>query len=227
MRRAFPLKRYVFGLIMLLLILGLAELMAFASTRVLRECFRPTDDSIAAFLAPDAYEKFLERDFDSELGWRPPADHTEERATCVGEPVRLTYDGDRQRIDPSAPERPIEIITVGNSFTHGDDADDAGTCPALLAKLTGQGVANYGVSGCGPAQAALRFAGIRYAIRLPANQEVENSPSVLMRLPRGGRWGNFSIDPLPAEGWRPPAGRPQGHSRVRKAIGTSTKRRHR
>jgi hypothetical protein len=157
MRRVAPLKRYLFGLIVLLFLLGFAELMAFASTRVLREFFRPSDDSIAALLAPDAYEQFLERDFDSELGWRPPADHVERRANCVGDPIELTYDGDRKRVDPSAPNRPIEIITVGDSFTHGDDADNAATYPAQLAALTGQGVANYGVSGYGPAQAVLRF----------------------------------------------------------------------
>lgn len=227
MRRALPLKRYVFGLIVLLFILGFAELMAFASTRVLREFFRPSDDSIAALLAPGAYRSFLELDFDSELGWRPPAEHSEERANCVGEPIRLTYDGDRQRIDPSAPQQPMEIITDGDKLNHGDDDDAAATCPALLARLTGQGVADYGVSGCGPAQAALRFEGIRCAIRLAANQVFENSPSVPMRVPRGGRWGNFAIDPVPTEGWRPTAGRPQGYIRVRKAIGTSTKRRHR
>jgi len=55
-----------------------------------------------------------------------------------------------------------DIITIGNSFTHGDAVQAEDTWPYILSKKTGKSVANLGIGGYGLQQALLRlmFSGI-------------------------------------------------------------------
>lgn len=55
---------------------------------------------------------------------------------------------------PSNDERPI--LTVGNSYTYGDEVRDEETWPAQLQRLTGRRVLNAGVTGYGFDQMVLR-----------------------------------------------------------------------
>lgn len=58
-------------------------------------------------------------------------------------------------LPPGAESRPALLVT-GDSFTEGDEVDDADTWPALLQALLGRRIINAGVSGFGLDQIVLR-----------------------------------------------------------------------
>ena len=74
-------------------------------------------------------------------------------------PPGLTIDADGlRRTGERRPARPAAapILAVGNSFTFGEEVNDAETWPAHLAALAGRRVLNAGVSGYGFDQIVLR-----------------------------------------------------------------------
>ena len=77
----------------------------------------------------------------------------------MGRPKTYSYDtlGARRGGEAEGKSEAVGIIAVGDSFTHGDEANDEETFPAQLGRRTGIGVANHGVGGFGPLQAVLRF----------------------------------------------------------------------
>lgn len=85
---------------------------------------------------------------DERLGYVPRAGHVQPGVTIEAHGLRNT----------GAPPAgtPAPILTVGDSFTFGDEVSDLETWPAQLQRLTGRPVLNAGVSGYGFDQIVLR-----------------------------------------------------------------------
>jgi hypothetical protein len=89
---------------------------------------------------------------DARLGWVPqPGEHPD---NAWGTRVTITAAGTRSNGAPPPPGRPV--VAVGDSFTFGDEVDDADTWPAQLERALGVPVVNGGVFGYGLDQIALR-----------------------------------------------------------------------
>ena len=148
-------KKLLLATVMAVLLLGSAELMAFLFTRTHGNLFRPGPEVVAQALDMAAYREFLATRYDQELGWRNPRATSMLLENCLGEPKRYTWNAAGARADGEL--RVVDIVAVGDSFTHGHDAADSETYPYRLQQITGAVVANYGVSGFDPLQATLQF----------------------------------------------------------------------
>lgn len=92
-------------------------------------------------------------DYDERLGWVPrPGLHVREEN---GERWNITEDGLRSNGSP-IPEDGRPILTIGDSFTFGDEVEDDETWPAQLESLLGVPVLNGGVFAYGVDQAYMR-----------------------------------------------------------------------
>lgn len=99
--------------------------------------------------------RFVTESFDPVLGWTLGRDRT----IAQGKGARrwtLTVREDGARGGPR-PDGQVAIATYGDSFTAGDQVNDADTWQSVLGQSIGAPVANFGVSGSGPYQALLRM----------------------------------------------------------------------
>jgi hypothetical protein len=101
----------------------------------------------------DLYRQFVVERHDGVLGWDNPRGRTGTFPGCRQGVVTATYleDGSRRTTDLGAGPT---VLTFGDSFTRGDEVEDADSYPAQLSRLR---VVNHGVGGYGPVQAALKF----------------------------------------------------------------------
>jgi hypothetical protein len=102
------------------------------------------------------YASYLENSYDAELGWLPRPASARPGTACDGTLIEYRCNAAAARATPTRFAAP-EILTFGDSYTHGDEAVDADTYPWQLSQLLERPVVNYGVGGFGPLQAALRF----------------------------------------------------------------------
>lgn len=97
--------------------------------------------------------------YDSDLGWIPKPGATGED-NIWGTTVTILDDGIRSNGSnhpyPQENGETTKILTVGDSFTFGDQVSDHETWPAILETLSGNQVLNAGVFGYGIDQAFLR-----------------------------------------------------------------------
>ncbi|MEP3275677.1 MAG: hypothetical protein ABJN26_08145 [Stappiaceae bacterium] len=150
------MKRTLFYAIMLLIPLVCAEFFAYQLTRSFGSLFGPNDQVLDAALDEETYQKFLTESYHPELGWQNPTDRTVTEANCIGE--EKTYNWDEHGARHTSPlEGDVQIIAVGDSYTHGHEVSDNESYPNRLEELLGVKVANYGVNGFGTLQAALQF----------------------------------------------------------------------
>jgi hypothetical protein len=91
---------------------------------------------------------------DPRLGWVPEPGRSGRKNVWRTE-VTITEDGLRGNGREAAPSG-SPILAVGDSFTFGDEVDDADTWPARLEEITGRPVLNGGVFGYGLDQIVLR-----------------------------------------------------------------------
>ena len=107
----------------------------------------------------ETYFRFLNNQYDGLTGWRNPRSFSRKTNDCTGKSKTYSYDALGARRGGGGEEKPetVGIIALGDSFTHGGEANDVDTFPAKLSRLTGIRVANHGVGGFGPLQAVLRF----------------------------------------------------------------------
>lgn len=148
-------RKLLFAATMAALLLGAAELVAFLFTHTHAKFFRPGPELVAQALDMDAYREFLATRYDGELGWQNPRATSMLVENCLGEPRLYTWNvmGARAAGELLA----VDVITVGDSFTHGHEASDGETWPSRLQQITGAVVANYGVNAFDPLQATLQF----------------------------------------------------------------------
>lgn len=140
-RRLFSRKKILFSFVALLLLLALAEGLAYLAARMLdgRSVFYRAED---VSQAGDYFERR-----DPVLGWPSPDDFGGNR-----------YDVSGARPNPAFPLPGHACVSVyGDSFTYGSGVPDEVAWANQLSRLLGCRVANYGVGGYGSDQAVLRF----------------------------------------------------------------------
>ena len=119
-------------------------------TERLASHWRVDPESLLKSLDEAALHSYREEFYDPVLGW---VFRNETRAFDYA-----SFDKLGARVDP-APGREGRIAAYGDSFTFGEDVANNETWPHYLSELTGDRVANFGVSGYGPDQALLRLVG--------------------------------------------------------------------
>ena len=141
------------------IVVAIIELTAFLTTIIEPRLY----DNSSSFLADllheaDRYDRFLEQGYDPITGWDNPSGMQRIVRDCLGSETTETFDDRGARVTGNGGVTgPVRVITVGDSFTRGNDVDDSETYPSELESLLGRKVANYGVSGFGPVQSLLLF----------------------------------------------------------------------
>lgn len=102
----------------------------------------------------DLFRSAYPADFDRQLGWIPRigAYHSKWNTDITILEGNIRSNGSRTDIDG-----PPTIVTVGDSFTFGDQVSDAESWPAQLQEFSGARVINGGVFGYGIDQSYLRM----------------------------------------------------------------------
>lgn len=115
--------------------------------------FAPRADAVAGWFGSQADTRYFV--LDEELGWTVGPNGSGELYNSDGRGVRRASGRDYADL-PS--EGVLRIVTVGDSFTHGDEVPDAATWQAALERLDPRlEVLNLGVGGYGTDQAFLRW----------------------------------------------------------------------
>jgi hypothetical protein len=103
----------------------------------------------------DGYENFMRSAYNAKTGWQNVSSRTRKVETCDGVQVVYSYDSGGQRKNSDSGN--FEILTFGDSYTFGAEANDNETYPSFLGRILDAKVVNYGVNGFGPLQALLYF----------------------------------------------------------------------
>lgn len=145
-------------MINILIILVVLELVAMITVKTLRKRFQwlITPEDELPELDEDGLKKFIEHGFDAELGWirKPNTSHPEKGK--YGD-TSYTIGAAGCRAHPGLEKLDMKIACFGDSFTFSRQVNDNETWPYNLSKLTGLGVANYGVGNYGLDQALMRL----------------------------------------------------------------------
>ena len=99
--------------------------------------------------------------YEAELGWV----HADAMHPADGEggvDTFYRYEDDGARMALNCRDRPREIHTYGNSFTHGDQVNDGETWQEFLAAAINKPVRNYGVGGYSVYQAYRRMCKVHH-----------------------------------------------------------------
>lgn len=150
------MKRALFFAVMLAIPIACAELLAYQLTKSFGSLFGPDEGTIERLLDEKAYQTFLAEFYHPELGWQNPRDRALSDVNCIGEEKKYSWNKKGARHLNTA-EEDVQIIAVGDSYTHGYEASDEETYPHHLENLLGLPVANYGVNGFGSLQATEQF----------------------------------------------------------------------
>jgi hypothetical protein len=137
------------------MLLALAELSAFGFARTRADLFAPDAQALDEALNFQAYQAFLADRYDERLGWRNPQSATAIIEDCLGEPKHYSWNEQGARL--SGANGPVDVIVVGDSFTHGHEASDNESYPYRLQQITGLVVANHGVNAFDPLQSTLQL----------------------------------------------------------------------
>ena len=78
--------------IMIALVLGAAELLAFLFVTLFPNQFQPDPATVRTVINMSEYQTFLAQEFDGELGWTNPVSATLPSRNCVGEAKTYTFD---------------------------------------------------------------------------------------------------------------------------------------
>jgi hypothetical protein len=143
----------------LLIVLAAAEIGLMLMVRHMRSGFQwlITEADEQPSLDSRALRKFLDSSFDPRLGWvrRPHSIGVEK-----GQRDNITFHIDSQgaRSTPDTGNSPV-VAAFGDSYVFCRQVEDSETWEAELSRLTGVGVANFGVGNYGADQALLRYEG--------------------------------------------------------------------
>jgi hypothetical protein len=145
---------------------ALAELLSFAFGFFFAPDLFSMEESYFASIDESKFAKWRTSPwFDADLGWNTPTALTSEtKRNCRGKDITYSYQDEHRGF----PRSGIPAIALfGDSFTHGDEVDDASTSAAALEGLIDAPVLNYGVPGFGPDQAVLKFERLAQQRMLP------------------------------------------------------------
>lgn len=108
-------------------------------------------------LTEDAIATYFRTSYDEELGWNSVPGTTVTQTNVRGDAWTATYDagGARTSCIDATSEAPL-MLTVGDSFTRGDEVADSETWQCQLERHLGRRVVNHGVGGYDVAQAVLK-----------------------------------------------------------------------
>ncbi len=149
-------KKVLFGVIALGIMLAILETFAWVTVQVVdRDDLFDHRQGVLSLLSAKGLARYVANGGDPVLGWHIAAPMVHHEDDCRGTPKTFTYTASGERAYTGYDPDNVAIITVGNSYTDGGEADDDDTYPAQLAELLGVSVANHGVSGYGPTQAFL------------------------------------------------------------------------
>jgi hypothetical protein len=153
----------LFVIVVAAMILGLVEVTAFAFARTHMHLFAPDAQALDEALDFQAYQAFLADRYDQRLGWRNPQSTTATVEDCLGTPKHYSWNEQGARLTGAT--GPVDVIVVGDSFTHGHEASDSESYPYRVQQITGLIVANHGVNAFDPLQSTLQLE--RVAPRYP------------------------------------------------------------
>ncbi len=108
-------------------------------------------DAYFAKVDAKSYEAFVAGSYHPVLGWHPLPNTKRTNQACYGA-WEVTRDANAARLTGNGEPAPVQVLTVGDSFTHGDEVNDLETYSARLQHHSGLPVANHGVGGYGPVQ---------------------------------------------------------------------------
>jgi hypothetical protein len=152
------LKKIVFYLIMIAIMLCLVELSSFVIVQLVdRDDFFDTRDIVFARLNEADLAEFKAKSADPVMGWRWHGPLVREEKNCLGDTVEYHYDAAGARVHPWFDAPATEVVVVGDSYTNGDEVSDGDAFPARLAQALGVSVANHGVGGYDPTQSLLNL----------------------------------------------------------------------
>ncbi|MDJ0947524.1 MAG: hypothetical protein QNJ94_01235 [Alphaproteobacteria bacterium] len=154
-RIAYNWRGLFFWLLILFLNAALLELLAFGFAKLNHDLFRADPAVISAELAPDAYARFLSIRYHPVKGWQNRLHTSYTGKSCLGEETSFNFDRNGARI--SHPVMQPLIMTIGDSYTVGAQANDDQSYPSQLEVILGKEVVNYGIGAAGPLQAVLQF----------------------------------------------------------------------
>ncbi len=106
----------------------------------------------------DVFDLFLSEYYDSDLGWNTPRSrYSKHDYGCYGSwEAHYNADGSRNTCNDGSNSE-YDIILVGDSFTHGDEASDCTTYPSILQKLLQVSVGNFGVFAYNSIQSVIQY----------------------------------------------------------------------
>ena len=156
------LNRYKFHLSILLVVLVVVEIIAYAAFALViskkeRSFVYDDKDILRESITLQELQNFRERSYDETTGWLPVAnDHGD--LLPDGDDVYWSYtiDSKRARLNPYAADR-VQISVYGDSFTFCEQVNDDQTWPYYLSQITKTRVENWGVGAYGTDQAFLRL----------------------------------------------------------------------
>lgn len=143
-----------FWAVLFLLFLVLLEVIGFAGVFLADDLF---DHRAGVLARVNELELKSKQKVDPVLGWEPEAPSAFVEANCIGDEISYQIAADGARSYPGYQPTAATIVIGGDSYAFGSEVGDPQTFPAVLARLSGQTVANLGVGGYGPVQALLRL----------------------------------------------------------------------
>ncbi len=143
---------------MLGFVLVVLEVFSFVAVQLIdQDKLFDTRETVYARFSEDGLSQFRASVGDPVTGWQNRGPVTIQGQNCLGEPIAYRYDEAGARLHDNFDVASTQIVIVGDSYTHGDEAKDSQTYPARLSNLLGVSVANHGVGGYGPVQSILNF----------------------------------------------------------------------
>jgi hypothetical protein len=141
-------RKVLFPLILILMLVGLAEIVSYAAIRILQSKGMTYLPPAADGSNPREFEEYLAKR-DDELGWPDPKMFGGEKYDEEGGRRNPDY-GDVSGVPPC-------VSTFGDSFMAGQKVADEHVWSVQLGRSLGCRVANFGVGGYGSDQAYLRY----------------------------------------------------------------------
>jgi hypothetical protein len=152
------LKKTIFYLLMLGFMLLTLEGFSFIAVQLVdADDLFDTRGSVYIQLNEESLSMFNSQNGDPVIGWSNRGARFNEEPNCSGQPVSYSYNEAGARLYDGFDVLDTRIITVGDSYTNGDEVVDSQAYPARLSSILDVSVANHGVGGHGPVQSLLNL----------------------------------------------------------------------